>query len=104
MAASAAPGSRVVVATTEHKAVLDTAAALEADGFKVEEIAVDRLGILDLARLEAALDEDVALVSVMLANNETGVIQPLGRIAKLLLMPPGLSSTPTPLRPLVASQ
>jgi cysteine desulfurase len=81
--ARAASGARVLVAQTEHKAVIDTAHALEDLGFKVDELPVGRDGLLDLASYEAALDEDVALVSVMLANNETGIIQPLRRISDL---------------------
>ena len=75
-------GARVLVAATEHKAVLETAHALAQDGFKVEELKVGRDGLVNLDHLEQALAPDVALVSVMLANNETGVVQPVRHIAE----------------------
>ncbi|MBD3923300.1 cysteine desulfurase [Nocardioides cavernae] len=74
---------RVLVAATEHKAVLETAEALTASGVKVEMLPVHRDGLVDLEYLSTALGGDVALVSVMLANNETGVIQPIDQIARL---------------------
>ena len=79
----AQPGSTVLVASTEHKAVLDTAHALERRGVVVRELPVDHNGVVEIGVLEGMLDDSVALVSVMLANNETGVIQPLSRIADL---------------------
>ena len=75
------PGSRVLVAATEHKAVMETAEALERDGHKVQVLPVRSDGVLDLDSYEEALGPDVALVSIMLANNETGVIQPLREIS-----------------------
>lgn len=74
---------RVLVAATEHKAVLETVDALTLAGFKSEVLPVGPEGLLDLKFYEDALGDDVALVSVMLANNETGVIQPLKQIAEL---------------------
>ncbi len=70
----------VVVSAIEHHAVLDAAYMLAADhdSVRVREIAVDAEGVLDVAALHEALDETVALVSVMAVNNETGVVQPLG--------------------------
>lgn len=79
----AEPGSAVLVATTEHKAVLDTAHSLEGLGLSVQEIPVDGDGLVDLAVLKKMLHEPVALVSVMLANNETGVIQAIRDVAEL---------------------
>ena len=72
---------RLVVSTIEHPSVLETARHLEGRGFAVTRVPVGSDGVLDVARLEAALGPDVALVSVMLANNETGVLQPLAEIA-----------------------
>jgi cysteine desulfurase len=77
-------GTRVLVSATEHKAVLDTAHALESEGYKVEEIPVDRAGVVAADALSAALDSDVGLVSIMLANNETGVIQPIERLSAVV--------------------
>ena len=69
----------LVVSAIEHHAVLDAARMMAADFASVEvrEVGVDADGILDVAALHAALDDSVALVSVMAANNETGVLQPL---------------------------
>jgi cysteine desulfurase len=81
----AAPeGRRKIVCTTiEHHAVLHSARALAEEGFTAERVRVTADGRLDLAELEARLDETTALVSVMLANNETGVIQPLDDVVRL---------------------
>ena len=75
--------STVLVAPTEHKAVLDTVRSLGRLGIAVEEIPVDNRGLVDLGALKKMLQQPVALVSVMLANNETGVIQPLRSIAEI---------------------
>ncbi len=79
---------KIVSVVTEHKAVLDPLHRLQQQGFHVELIPVlDRTspaaGLVDLHRLSAAIDSDTAIVSVMLANNEIGVIQPLAEIAGL---------------------
>ena len=74
---------RILVSAIEHKAVLEPAAALAADGFEVTIAPVDGHGRLDLEALAALLDETVLMVSVMLANNETGVIQPVEEVAAL---------------------
>lgn len=81
--AAATGKRRILVSCIEHHAVLDPAAALAADGFVVDEIGVDDLGRVDVAALEAALDDDVALVAVMWANNEVGTVQPIEQIADL---------------------
>lgn len=74
---------RVVTCATEHKCVLAAAAALEREGVEVVVLPVDPDGILDLGRLAAAVDERTCLVSVMAANNEIGVLQPIARIGAL---------------------
>lgn len=74
---------RIVVSAVEHKAVLEPAAALAAKGFELAIAPVDVHGRLDLEALAALLDENVLLVSVMLVNNETGVIQPVAAAAAL---------------------
>lgn len=73
----------IVTVVTEHKAVLDPATTLAAEGFRVTRLAVDGAGRLDLARLRAAIDERTRLVSIMLANNETGVLHPIEEIAAI---------------------
>ncbi|MES0198868.1 cysteine desulfurase family protein [Mesorhizobium sp. M0011] len=74
---------RIIVSAIEHKAVLEPAAALAGQGFEVTLAPVDANGRLDLEALAALLDENVLLVSVMLVNNETGVIQPIADVAAL---------------------
>ena len=84
-AAAETRGRHVVTVQTEHKAVLDTMHELERRGFEVTFIAPDREGLVDAARFEAALRPDTILASVMLVNNEIGVIQDvaaLGAIAR----------------------
>lgn len=75
MAAYAEKGRHIVVCATEHKAVLDTALDLEKQGAEVSMLGVDREGRIDLQELESLLRMDTLLVAVMMANNETGVLQ-----------------------------
>ncbi|MBK6762703.1 MAG: cysteine desulfurase [Micrococcales bacterium] len=74
---------RVLVSAIEHHAVLDPAVALADEGFVVDRIPVDRWGRVDPEVLAAMLDDDVALVAVMWANNEVGTIQPVADIARV---------------------
>ncbi len=76
-------GRHLITMRTEHKAVTDTFAALEKDGYDVTWLSPDGDGLLPLADLEAAMREDTQLVSVMHVNNETGVVQDLGAIGEL---------------------
>lgn len=73
----------VVTVATEHPAVLDPARALEAEGFRVNVLPVESNGLVDLDALRAAVDESTAVVSVMAANNEIGVLQPLAETAAI---------------------
>ncbi|MBM3660663.1 MAG: cysteine desulfurase [Actinobacteria bacterium] len=84
MAARGGLPRRVVVSAVEHKAVSEAAHRLEPEGFSVRVVGVGADGILDLDDLAAALAEPVALVSVMLVNNEVGTIQPLEEIAGIV--------------------
>ena len=70
----------LVTVATEHKAVLDPCRALEAQGWQVTVLPVAATGLVDLAAVEQAVTPGTALVSVMLANNEIGVVQPLAEI------------------------
>jgi cysteine desulfurase len=76
-------GRHVVTVKTEHKAVLDTCRELERQGFDVTYLDVGQDGLLDLDALRAALRADTILVSVMMVNNETGVIQPVAEIGAM---------------------
>jgi cysteine desulfurase len=76
-------GDHIVTVATEHKSVLDSCKRLEAGGFRVTWLPVEPDGLIDLASLQAALTDRTILVSVMAANNEIGVIQPLTEIAAL---------------------
>jgi cysteine desulfurase len=76
-------GRHLVTCRTEHKAVLDSARALEQEGFQVTVLEVEPDGRLDPARLRAALRPDTVLVSVMHANNETGVLHPIAELARV---------------------
>ena len=76
-------GDHVVTVATEHRAVLDTCRHLEARGCRVTVLPVGADGLIDLAALEAALEPKTILVSVMAANNEIGVLQPLAAIGRL---------------------
>ncbi|MFT0532519.1 IscS subfamily cysteine desulfurase [Castellaniella hirudinis] len=77
----AARGKHIVTLRTEHKAVLDACQALEQRGFSVSYLDVDANGLLDPDTLRAALRPDTILVSVMLVNNEIGVIQDIAALA-----------------------
>ena len=74
---------RIVTLATEHKCVLESAAALQRQGFAVTYLPVAPDGLVSLDRLAAALDERTLIVSVMAAHNEIGVIQPLAEIGAL---------------------
>lgn len=74
---------RVVVSAIEHDSVLDNLGQLRDAGFEVSTVAPDPSGAVEPDALAAAMGDDVALVSVMLANNETGVVQPVAELARV---------------------
>ncbi len=76
-------GKHIVTVKTEHKAVLDTTRELERQGFEVTYLDVQEDGLLDLDRLRDALRPDTSLISVMLVNNEIGVIQDIPAIGAM---------------------
>src|SRR5207302_3868023 len=76
-------GKHVVTSAVEHSAVLGPCQDLAKRGCEVTFVGVDRVGNLDLAELEAAIRPETALVSIMWANNETGVLFPVERIAEI---------------------
>src|SRR3954470_11714433 len=79
--AGKARGHRIVTSSVEHHAVGHTLRYLEKFGFEIVELPVDRYGRVDPDQLEAALNDKTILVSIMLANNEVGTIQPIAEIA-----------------------
>jgi cysteine desulfurase len=76
-------GGHIVTLLTEHKAVLDSAKRLEQEGFRVTYARVRPDGLVDLADLKHAITERTVLVSIMAANNEIGVLQPLAEVGRL---------------------
>jgi cysteine desulfurase len=78
---SAGRRDHIVTIATEHKSVLDPIARLEKDGWRVTVLPVGRDGLVDVAAVDASMTERTALVSVMAANNEIGVLQPIKELA-----------------------
>jgi cysteine desulfurase len=81
--ASAKSRRRIVVSEIEHKCVLSAARALTKEGFEIVTVPVNRAGLVELEALSAVIDEQVALVSVMMVNNEIGTVQPVSEISAL---------------------
>ncbi|MCC7045520.1 MAG: IscS subfamily cysteine desulfurase [Alphaproteobacteria bacterium] len=75
--------NHLITAVTEHKCVLDTMRHLEQEGFQVTYLPVAQDGLIDLGQLKAAITDKTVLVSIMAANNEIGVIQPLAEIGSI---------------------
>ncbi|MCD6415538.1 MAG: cysteine desulfurase NifS [Planctomycetes bacterium] len=76
-------GKRLITSQIEHHAVLNSCKFLEGEGYEVTYLPVDRFGIVEPAVLEDAIRPDTTLVTIMLANNETGTIEPLAEIAEI---------------------
>jgi len=81
--AYAPDGGHIITAATEHSAVLETCEALAERGYRLTVLPVDGHGVIDLAQLRDSLAPDTCLVSIMAANNETGVLQPIKAIAEV---------------------
>jgi cysteine desulfurase len=76
-------GKHIITVRTEHKAVLDTVRELERQGFEATYLDPEPSGIIDLEKFKAAIRPDTILVSVMMVNNEIGVIQPVAEIGEI---------------------
>ena len=76
-------GNHIITAATEHKAILDTCKRLEKEGFRVTYLPVQGDGLVDLDMLRDAITDKTILISIMYANNEIGVIQPVAEIGKI---------------------
>lgn len=83
LAGSQFPRGHLVTTAIEHHAVLNTAHALERAGYQITCLPVDRYGMVDVAALEDSVKRDTILVSVILANNEVGTVQPIAQIAEV---------------------
>ena len=79
----ASKGNHIITATTEHKAVLDTCKHIEKSGGEVTYLEVGANGLIDLKELEAAIKPTTILISIMYANNEIGVVQPVREITAI---------------------
>ena len=77
-------GRHIITTKIEHPAVLATCEALESDGYRVTYLPVSRKGLINPTELRDALADDTILVSMMMANNETGTIQPIEEIAEIV--------------------
>ena len=80
----ASKGKHIITVSTEHRAVLDTCAALEKQGAEISVLPVEKDGSLDLNLLQKTIRTDTILVAIMYANNETGLIHPVEEIAKII--------------------
>jgi len=76
-------GKHLITQKTEHKAVLDTCRELERQGFEVTYLETEQNGLVDLEKFKAAIRPDTILVSIMMVNNEIGVIQPVNEIGEI---------------------
>src|SRR3954451_2129661 len=76
-------GNHIITAVTEHKAVLDTCKRLEKYGYRVTYLPVQKDGLVDLDDLKRAIDDKTILVTIMAANNEIGVLQPIAEIGAI---------------------
>ena len=77
-------GRHLVISAIEHPSVMEAAALLQSQGYRVTRIAPSREGIVDAEAVARAVEDDTFLVSVMLVNNETGALQPVGEVARLV--------------------
>src|ERR1044071_4080633 len=76
-------GNHIITCVTEHKAVIDTCKKLEKQGARVTYLPVQKDGRIDLADLRAAITDKTILISIMSANNEIGVLQPIAEIGAI---------------------
>ncbi len=77
-------GNHIVTVKTEHKAVIDTCEYLQQKGAEITYLDVDAEGLIDLQQLENAITDKTILVAIMYANNETGVVQPIEEVSKIV--------------------
>jgi cysteine desulfurase len=88
--AARAHGNRIITSAVEHHAVLHTLQFLERFGFEIVQLPVDRYGRLDPEQLDAAINERTILVSLLLANNEIGTLQPIAELVRRVRLHKGV--------------
>src|SRR5437867_8139864 len=76
-------GNHIITCVTEHKAVIDTCKRLEKEGYRVTYLPVQKDGLINLDELRAAISDKTILITIMTANNEIGVIQPIAEIGAI---------------------
>src|SRR3954464_7551126 len=76
-------GNHIITCVTEHKAVLDTCKRLEKEGYRVTYLPVQKDGLVNLDELRAAISDKTILITIMTANNEIGVTQPIAEIGAI---------------------
>ncbi|MDY6833680.1 MAG: cysteine desulfurase NifS [Chloroflexota bacterium] len=76
-------GNHIITTTVEHHAIMETCQFLEKHGFQVTTVPVDKYGVVDPIEIEKAITDKTILISVMLANNEIGTIEPIAEIARI---------------------
>ena len=76
-------GNHLITSAIEHKAVIDTCKQLKKEGFEITELPVDKNGLVDPAAVENAITDQTTVVSIMLANNEIGTVQPIKEIGAI---------------------
>ena len=76
-------GDHIITCVTEHKAVIDTCLRLEKDGYRITRLPVEKTGLVNLDDLRDAITEKTVLITIMVANNEVGVIQPIAEIGAI---------------------
>src|SRR3981189_1769605 len=76
-------GNHIITAVTEHKAVIDSCKHLEKDGYRVTYLPVQKNGLINLDELKAAITDKTILITIMAANNEIGVLQPVAEIGAI---------------------
>lgn len=82
--ANKAKGNHIITSEIEHPAVIEVMKYLAKNGFEISYIPVDKFGIINLEKLAKAIREETILISVMLANNEVGTIQPVSKIKEII--------------------
>lgn len=83
-AKTAKPPYQIIISSIEHESILETARGLEKEGVEIIYLPVDKQGFVDLKKLKESLNERTILVSIMYANNEIGIIQPIKEIAEVI--------------------